>query len=82
MAIGKLTPGKLDKQSNNLMKGFCKLTDYNKAFNLAMDIFEMTKNFPPEEKYELNNQIRRSSRVVCRAICEGLKKAISETFFK
>lgn len=44
---------------------------YQKAFALAMKIFEITKKFPFEEKYELTAQIRRSSRAVCRAIGEG-----------
>jgi four helix bundle protein len=40
-------------------KGFRGLTVYKKAFELAMKIFEITKEFPSEEKYELTDQIRR-----------------------
>ena len=57
------------------MRGFRDLTVYKKAFILAMEIFEITKRFPPEEKYELTDQIRRSSRSVCRAIGEGYRKS-------
>lgn len=57
-----------------MVKGFRNLTVYTKAFDLAMEIFEMTKSFPKEEKYELTDQIRRSSRAVCRAIGEGYRK--------
>lgn len=39
-----------------------------------MEIFEITKKFPSQEKYELTDQIRRSSRAVCRAIGEGYRK--------
>jgi four helix bundle protein len=39
-----------------------------------MKIFEITKKFPSEEKYELTSQIRRSSRAICRAIGEGYRK--------
>jgi four helix bundle protein len=53
---------------------FRDLTVYKKGFALAMEIFEITKNFPPFEKYELTDQIRRSSRAVCRAIGEGYRK--------
>ena len=57
------------------MKGsFRDLIVYQKAFSLAMKIFEITKKFPPEEKFELTDQIRRSSRAVCRAIGEGYRK--------
>jgi four helix bundle protein len=55
-------------------KGFRGLTVYKKAFELTMDIFEITNKFPSEEKYELTDQIRRSSRAVCRAIGEGYRK--------
>jgi four helix bundle protein len=55
-------------------KGFRGLTVYKKAFELAMDIYEITKEFPAIEKFELIDQIRRSSRAVCRAIGEGYRK--------
>ena len=54
--------------------GYRNLTVYKKAFELAMEIFEMTKLFPAEEQYELTDQIRRSSRSICRAIGEGYRK--------
>jgi len=53
---------------------FHDLTVYKKAFSLAMGIFEITKKFPSEEKFELTDQLRRSSRSVCRAIGEGYRK--------
>ncbi len=54
--------------------GFRNLKIYKKAFDLAMEIFIITKKFPMEEKYELTDQMRRSSRSVCRAIGEGYRK--------
>lgn len=56
------------------MGGFRDLTVYKKAFDSAMRIFEITKKFPVEEKFELTDQIRRSSRALCRAIGEGYRK--------
>lgn len=43
---------------------------YKMAMDGAMEIFEITKMFPKEEKYSLTDQIRRSSRSVCANICE------------
>src|SRR4030042_850033 len=57
-----------------MIGSFRDLIVYQKAFDLAMKIFEVTKKFPSEEKYELTDQIRRSSRAVCRAIGEGYRK--------
>ena len=53
---------------------FRDLTVYKKAFDLAMKVFEITKKFPSDQKYELTDQIRRSSPTVCRAIGEGYRK--------
>jgi len=39
-----------------------------------MDIFEITKTFPKEEKFSLTDQIRRSSRSVPANIAEAWKK--------
>ncbi len=56
------------------MGNFRELKVYRKAFLLAMDIFHESKNFPPEEKYSLTDQIRRSSRSVCSCIGEAYRK--------
>jgi len=50
------------------------LVVYRKAFNVAMEIFEISKKFPREELYSLTDQIRRSSRSVCANIAEAWRK--------
>ena len=44
------------------------------SFELAMEIFELSKSFPVEEKYSLTDQIRRSSRSVPTNISEAFRK--------
>lgn len=51
------------------IKHFRDLEVYQKAFQMAMKIFEITKGFPVEERYSLVDQIRRSSRSVCSNSC-------------
>ena len=53
---------------------FTDLLAYQKAYKLAMDIFEISKAFPKEETYSLTDQSRRSSRSVCAQIAEGYWK--------
>ena len=53
---------------------FKKLLAYQKAYELAMVIFEISKSFPKEETYSLTDQIRRSSRSVCANISESYRK--------
>jgi four helix bundle protein len=55
---------------------------YQKAYEQAMDIFEISKNFPKEEKYSLTDQVRRASRSVCANLAEAYrKKAFPANFF-
>ncbi len=58
------------------INSFRDLIVYQKAYKLAMEIFEITKSFPKEEKYSLTDQIRRSSRSVIACICEAWAKKI------
>ena len=53
---------------------FRELLAYKRAFDLAMEIYELSKSFPLEEKYSLTDQIRRSSRIVCANIAEAYRK--------
>ncbi|MDN3674220.1 four helix bundle protein [Flavobacterium branchiarum] len=53
---------------------FKELLAYKKSFQLAMEIFELSKSFPPEEKYSLTDPIRRSSRSVSANISESYRK--------
>ncbi|NBL64637.1 four helix bundle protein [Flavobacterium sp. NST-5] len=52
------------------------LLAYKKSFVLAMMIFDVSKNFPKEEKYSLTDQIRRSSRSVTVTITESYRKRV------
>jgi len=63
------------------MKTFRDLKAYQKAFTLAMEIFEISKTFPSEEKYVLISQIRRSSRSVCSSIAEAYRKRLYQAHF-
>lgn len=54
---------------------------YKKAYALAMEIFQISKHFPAEEKYALTDQIRRSSRSVCANLRESWAKRRYEANF-
>ena len=54
-----------------------KLTKvYRLAFEQAMEIFLLSKNFPKEETYSLTDQVRRSSRSVCANLAEAYRKKV------
>ena len=54
---------------------------YKKAYSLAMEIFEISKTFPNEERFALTGQIRRSSRSVCMNLREAWAKRRYEAHF-
>lgn len=60
--------------SQESIKSHEDLVVYQKAFEVAMRIFELSKKFPKEEKYSLTDQIRRSSRSVCANLAEAWRK--------
>jgi len=62
------------QQDKDKMSGFKDLKVYKLAYQLAMEIFELTKSFPKEERYSLVDQIRKSSRSVCANIAEAYRK--------
>jgi four helix bundle protein len=62
-------------------QGFRDLRCYQLAFELATEVFHTTKSFPPEEKYSLIDQIRRSSRSVAGNIAEAWKKRRYQKLF-
>jgi four helix bundle protein len=47
---------------------------YQNAMAAAMEIFQLSKGFPSEEKYSLVDQMRRSARSVCANIAEAWRK--------
>ncbi|HWR32268.1 MAG TPA: four helix bundle protein, partial [Chitinophagaceae bacterium] len=57
------------------------LLAFKKGYELAMEIYEISKRFPPEEKYSLTDQIRRSSRSVCTNIVEAYRRRRYKDYF-
>jgi four helix bundle protein len=56
------------------IQNYRELRVFQSAIELSMEIFELSKIFPSEEKYSLTDQIRRSSRSVCANIAEAWRK--------
>lgn len=57
------------------------LNVYKAAYELAMKVFELSKRFPPEERFALTSQIRRSSRSVCLNLREAWAKRRYQAHF-
>lgn len=70
---GETVRGQKENQSNpdGKIRSFRDLNVYKNALNAALEVYEISKSFPVEEKYSLTDQIRRSSRSVCANIGEA-----------
>ena len=58
-----------------------ELKVYQLAYTLAMEVFDVSRGFPPEERYALTSQVRRSSRSVPMNLREAWAKRRYEAHF-
>jgi four helix bundle protein len=70
-----------DNILKKLMGQYKDLLAYQKGYELAMKIFILSKKFPPEEKFSLTDQIRRSSRSVCTNLAEAFRRKRYKDYF-
>ncbi len=66
-----------DRLKEKMVKGSTAAKNFTytgNSMDAAMEIFELTKRFPAEERYSMVDQIRRSSRSACANLSEGWRK--------
>lgn len=84
---GGQRPGAGDRKPEPTVRGttpirhFSDLIVWQKAFDLGLRVYEFSKRWPPEEKFALIDQVRRSSRSVSANICEAWGKRRYEAHF-
>jgi|SRR5210317_178606 four helix bundle protein len=54
-----------------MLKNFKELKVWEKAYQLCLDLYKATAEFPNEEKYGLSSQMRRSAISIPSNIAEG-----------
>jgi len=65
------------------MKSYLDLEIYQLAYNLAIEVHEMTLTLPKYELYEQGSQVRRSSKSIKDTIAEGYgRKRYKSDFIK
>ena len=63
-----------ERERKQLILKHTDLEVFQRSFEVAMNIFTLSKSFPLEERYSLTDQIRRSSRSVATNIAEAWRK--------
>lgn len=58
----------------SLVRHYRELDVYQNAMSLTIKVFELTRHWPSEERFNLTDQIRRSSRSVCTNLAEAWRK--------
>jgi len=57
-----------------MIKSFLDLEVYQESFQLSLEVEDLVKSFPQDEKYLLVDQARRASRAIPAIIAEGYAK--------
>lgn len=65
-----------------MIKTVSDLEVFNISYQLAMEVFNISKQFLKEEKYSLTDQMVGSSRSISANISEGWGKRVYENEFK
>ena len=61
---------------------FKDLDVYRKSYQLALEVYKVTKTFPDRERYEIGAQIRRAAVSIPANIAEGYGRKKSSAEFK
>jgi len=62
------------------MRAFRDLIVWQKAHQLTLDLYRVTKSFPRDEQYGLTSQIRRAAASVGANIAEGCGRGTARDF--
>jgi four helix bundle protein len=64
------------------IRTFKDLVVWQKAFRLAVQMYELTRRFPAEEKYGLSAELRRTARSVAYNVAEGHKRGTTPEYLR
>jgi len=64
-----------------IIKSAKDLVVCQKSYQQAMDVYVMSKRFPPDERYSLTGQARRATRSVCANLREAWARRRYEAHF-
>ena len=65
-----------------MLKNFKELKVWQKAYQVCLDVYSISRNFPAEEKFGLTSQIRRSAVSVQSNISEGYGRRTTPDYFR
>lgn len=72
----------IERSFGGILPGYKDLIVWQKANELAIEIYRLSKDFPDDERYGLTSQIRRAAVSVPTNIVEGNAKLSSADFVR
>ena len=70
------------QDSSEMLKNYRELIVWQKSYQLCLEVYRTTKNFPGEEKYGLTSQIRRAAVSVPSNIAEGYGRKTTPDYIR
>jgi len=64
----------------NFMRNFKELKIWQKGFDIAINCFKLTEDFPSEQKFALTSQINRSGVSIPSNIAEGSSRSSEKDY--
>jgi four helix bundle protein len=58
----------------NKVRDYKDLDVWNKSMDLVVDVYDVVKSFPPEERYSIVSQVKRSAISIPSNISEGASR--------
>ena len=71
-----------DLGNKEMLKNFKELKVWQKAYQLCLDIYQISKDLPNEEKFGLTSQIRRSAVSIPSNIAEGYGRRTTPDYIR
>ncbi len=65
-----------------MLKNYKELKVWQRAYQLCLEVYKITKRFPNEERYSLTSQIRRAAVSVPSNIAEGYGRKTTPEYIR
>lgn len=70
------------QRGSEMLKNYKELKVWQKSYQLCLKIYEITKDFPKDERYGLTSQIRRAAVSVPSNIAEGYGRKTTQEYIQ
>ena len=70
------------KDSSEMLKNYKELKVWQRAYQLCLEVYRITKGFPKQEEYGLTSQMRRAAMSIPCNIAEGYGRKTTPEYMR